>query len=154
MTDAAGEGGTDLEAEPQRHVGYLIRRAQQRHVAAWTRIASAEISSVQYTILVVLDRLGEASQRELCDEVDLDRSTIADLVKRMERKGLIERRRDPADARRNTVTLTDAGRAERERLRPLVDQVQEALVASMSLKDRRALRAGLRALLQLDDETT
>jgi DNA-binding MarR family transcriptional regulator len=150
MTDAGGE----LEAEPQRHVGYLIRRAQQRHVAAWTRIASSEISSVQYTILVVLDARGEASQRELCDEADLDRSTIADLVARMERKGLIARRRDPQDARRNTVTLTDAGRAERERLRPLVDQVQEALVGSMSLKDRRALRAGLHALLAQEDATT
>lgn len=147
MTDAAGE----LEAEPQRHVGYLIRRAQQRHVAAWTRIASSEISSVQYTILVVLDARGEASQRELCDDADLDRSTIADLVARMERKGLIARRRDPQDARRNTVSLTDAGRAERERLRPLVDQVQEALVASMSLKDRRALREGLKALLAQGD---
>ncbi len=154
MTDAASEGEADLEAEPQRHVGYLIRRAQQRHVAAWTRIASSEISSVQYTILVVLDRLGEASQRELCDEVDLDRSTIADLVKRMERKGLIARRRDPADARRNTVTLTDAGRSERARLRPLVDQVQDALVASMSPNERRALRAGLIALLRQDERAT
>ena len=154
MTDAAGEQQAELEAEPQRHVGYLIRRAQQRHVAAWTRIASSEISSVQYTILVVLDRMGEASQRELCDEADLDRSTIADLVARMERKGLIARRRDPKDARRNTVTLTDAGRGERERLRPLVDQVQEALVASMSPKDRRALRAGLHALLAQEDATT
>lgn len=148
MTDAEGELSDERDAEPQRHVGYLIRRAQQRHVAAWTRIASSEISSVQYTILVVLDARGEASQRELCDDADLDRSTIADLVKRMERKGLIARRRDPEDARRNTVTLTGAGRSERERLRPLVDQVQEALVASMSPQDRRALRAGLIALLQ------
>jgi DNA-binding MarR family transcriptional regulator len=146
MTDAS-----QLGEEPQRHVGYLIRRAQQRHVAAWTRIASSEISSVQYTILVVLDQRGEASQRELCDDADLDRSTIADLVARMERKGLIARRRDPQDARRNTVTLTDAGRAERERLRPLVDEVQEALVATMSNKERRALRDGLRALLHQSD---
>ena len=147
MTDAAIE----LEAEPQRHVGYLIRRAQQLHVAAWTRIASSEISSVQYTILAVLDRLGEASQRELCDEADLDRSTIADLVARMERRGLIARRPDPEDARRKTVTLTDAGRSERARLRPLVDEVQEALVASMSPEERRALRTGLHALLDQGD---
>jgi DNA-binding MarR family transcriptional regulator len=150
MMDAGHETSDLFEAEPQRHIGYLIRRAQQRHVAAWTRIASAEISSVQYTILVVLDRLGEASQRELGDQADLDRSTIADLVARMERKGLIARRRDPVDARRNTVTLTDLGRAERERLRPLVDQVQAELVSSMSQDDRRALRNGLHALLQRD----
>ena len=77
-----------------------------------------------------------------------------DLVKRMERKGLIARRRDPADARRNTVTLTDAGRSERARLRPLVDQVQDALVASMSPNERRALRAGLIALLRQDERAT
>lgn len=145
MTDAVDD--RDAEPEPQRHIGYLIRRAQQRHVAAWTRIASTEISSVQYTVLVVLDRLAEASQRDLCDEADLDRSTIADLVARMERKGLIARQRDPDDARRNTVTLTDVGRAERQRLRPLVEQVQEALVASMSAEDRLSLRAGLHRLL-------
>jgi DNA-binding MarR family transcriptional regulator len=140
-----------LEPEPQRHIGYLIRRAQQQHVAVWSRVASAEISSVQYTILVVLDRLGEASQRELCDAVDLDRSTIADLVARMERRGLLERRRDPDDARRKTVTLADAGRLERERLRPLVYEVQETLMRSMSPVERRTLRTGLRALLGLDD---
>lgn len=141
------------EQEPDRHIGYLIRRAQQRHVAVWTRVASAEISSVQYTILVVLDRLGEASQRELCDAVDLDRSTIADLVARMERRGLVERRRDPYDARRKTVTLADAGRVERERLRPLVDEVQATLMRSMSARERRALRAGLRALLGTNEDS-
>lgn len=149
---ASGERSADdgLEPEPERHIGYLIRRAQQRHVAAWTRIASSEISSVQYTILVVLDRMGESSQRELCDAADLDRSTIADLVARMERKGLIERRRDPNDARRNTVTLSAAGRAERDRLRPLVEEVQEELVRSMSSRERRSLRIGLHALLDAD----
>lgn len=137
----------DSEQEPQRHTGYLIRRAQQAHVAAWTRLVSTEISSVQYSILVVLDRVGEASQRELCDEVDLDRSTIADLVRRMERHGLIERRRDHADARRNTVTLTSHGLEERHRLRPLVHDVDKELTAALSPQEREALRHGLRVLL-------
>lgn len=138
----------DSEQEPQRHTGYLIRRAQQAHVAAWTRLVSTEISSVQYSILVVLDRLGEASQRELCDEIDLDRSTVADLVRRMEKHGLIERRRDPADARRNTVTLTTHGRAERMRLRPLVHEVDLELTGGLKPVEREALRRGLRALLE------
>ena len=135
------------EPEPQRYTGYLIRRAQQAHVAAWNRIVSTEISSVQYSILTTLDRLGEASQRELCDEVDLDRSTIADLVSRMERHGLITRHRSPEDARRNTVTLTDHGRAERMRLQPLVAEVEDALTGDLTDDERTALRAGLRAVL-------
>lgn len=135
------------EREPERYTGYLIRRAQQRHVAAWTRIVSTEISSVQYSILVSLDRRGEASQRELCDDVDLDRSTVADLVSRMERRGLIQRRRDPADARRNTVTLTEKGLAERRRLAPLVAQVEQELTGPLDADERAALRRALRALL-------
>ncbi|WES66098.1 MarR family winged helix-turn-helix transcriptional regulator [Microbacter sp. GSS18] len=138
---------SDPEQEPQRHTGYLIRRAQQAHVATWTRMVSTEISSVQYSILVVLDRMGEASQRQLCDEVDLDRSTIADLVRRMERRGLVARRRDPLDARRNTVTLTDAGLAERRRLRPLVHAADRELTAALTSEERDAVREGLRTLL-------
>ncbi|MGC4029829.1 MAG: MarR family winged helix-turn-helix transcriptional regulator [Steroidobacteraceae bacterium] len=132
-------------AEP--HLGFLIRRAQQLHVALWARIVSTEISSVQYSILAALGRRGEASQREICDDIDLDRSTVADLVARMERRGLIRRHRDPHDGRRNTVTLTASGRAEHRRLAPLVEQVQHELAAGLAQRDRKALREGLQSLL-------
>lgn len=135
------------DLEPQRHLGYLLRRAQQVHVATWARLASADTTSVQYAILAVLERRGEVSQRELGDDVDLDRSTIADLVARMQRRGLIARRRSAADARRNTVTLTDAGRAELHRLRPEVLGVQEALAADLSTAEVAELRRLLRRLL-------
>jgi len=144
MTDERGAGGIP---EPQRHLGYLLRRAQQLHVATWSRVVSAEISSVQYSILVTLDQRGEASQRELCDAVDLDRSTIADLVARMERHGLIARRRDDVDARRNTVTLTEHGLAERRRLLPLVEAAQAELVKGMSVEQQEALRDALHTML-------
>lgn len=134
--------------EPQRHVGNLIRRAQQLHLATWARLASPEITSAQYSILAVLDRAGEASQRELCDEVDLDRSTIADLVRRMERADLIARRRSDGDARRNVVTLTAHGAAERARLAPLVVEVQRELTAGLSDDDASALFRGLWAMLE------
>lgn len=136
-----------LAREPQRHIGYLIRRAQQLHVATWSRVVSAEISSVQYSVLAILDRVGEASQRELCDEIDLDRSTVADLVARMERRGLVRRDRDPLDTRRNTVRLTPAGRTERDRLAPLVEQVQRELTSALSPQEGAALRKALLRML-------
>jgi len=134
--------------EPQRHVGNLIRRAQQLHLSTWARVASPDITSAQYSILVVLDRLGEASQRELCDEVDLDRSTIADLVRRMEKADLIARRRADGDARRNVVTLTEHGAAERVRLAPLVADVQRALTGHLDGVETTALFRGLWAMLE------
>lgn len=140
------DGGAALH-EPQRHLGYLIRRAQQLHVATWSRLVSTETSSVQYSVLAVLDRRGEASQRELCDEVDLDRSTIADLVTRMERRGLIQRERDPRDVRRKTVRLTSAGTAERAGLAARVEQVQDELTAALSPEQSAQLRSILTRML-------
>jgi DNA-binding MarR family transcriptional regulator len=72
------------EPEPLRHTGHLIRRAQQRHAALWQEHVSAEVSSVQYAALAVLERMPGASQSELGAELDLDRSTIADIVSRLE----------------------------------------------------------------------
>lgn len=146
-------GVTDEEAdqEPQCHTGHLIRRAQQAHVATWTRLVSTEISTVQYSVLVVLDRRGELSQRELGDAVDLDRSTIADLVSRMERHGLVSRHQDSRDGRRKTVRLTAHGLDERRRLRPLVELVEEQLTGSLPDRIRDALRGALRLLLAQQD---
>ncbi|MGN6130716.1 MAG: MarR family winged helix-turn-helix transcriptional regulator [Nocardioidaceae bacterium] len=144
MTDDATDGA---DLEPQRHTGHLIRRAQQLHVAAWARIVSTQISTVQYSALVVLEQNRAMSQRELCDAVDLDRSTIADLVARMERHDLVHRTPDPQDARRKTVALTDHGRTERWRLQPLVDQVEHALTGTLTGEARRALRDALRRML-------
>lgn len=137
--------------EPERHIGYLIRRAQQLHVAVWARVVSTEISSVQYSILVLLERHSGASQRELCDLVDLDRSTIAELVSRMERRGLISRRRDPDDGRRNTLEITAKGLSERRRLLPLVEKVQEELVAPLAPEESALLWRALRAVVDRPD---
>jgi DNA-binding MarR family transcriptional regulator len=134
--------------EPQRYTGYLIRRAQQRHVAAWARLVSTETTSVQFAVLAVLDRLGESSQQQLCQAVDLDRSTIADLVARMERRGLLTRRRAADDRRRNVTALTPEGRAELDRLRPGVEAVEHALTGGLDAQERAALRASLRRLLE------
>ncbi|MGK0715809.1 MarR family winged helix-turn-helix transcriptional regulator [Leucobacter sp. W1153] len=147
--EAAGViiGGIQDAHEPHAHVGFLIRRAQQLHVAVWARVVSTEVSSVQYSILVTLHRLGDASQRELCDEAGLDRSTIAEILRRMERDGLVERQRSAEDARRNSVRLTTLGLAERRRLKPLVLKVQQELTAGLNAAERAQLELSLNRLL-------
>jgi len=127
-------------AGPSRHIGNLIRRAQQTHVACWARDVSDSISSVQYAALEVLAVHPGSSQRELGDALDLDRSTIADLVRRMERSGLLERLRDDTDRRRNVLALSPAGEAAYARLRPRVDRLQLTLVRGLSAEETAVLR--------------
>ena len=141
MNAGGAPGGT------RRHIGSLIRRAQQRHLALWSAEVSQRISSVQYAALEALGTAPGASQRELGEELGLDRSTIADLVRRMESAGLLERRRDDGDRRRNALELTPLGRSELERLGPLVDRVQVELVERLDPAEEAALRRGLLRLI-------
>ena len=130
------------------HTGSLIRRAQQRHVAEWNRLVSKTITSVQFAALAVLAHQPEASQRELGDALEMDRSTIADLAARLERHGLVERAQDPADKRRYILRLTALGKNELERLRPLADEVEQALPRSLQASELKLLHTLLYALLK------
>ncbi len=129
------------------HVGFLIRRAQQVHLAVWAQEAGPELSNVQFGVLNVLHRTGGASQRELCDALDLDRSTVAGLVARLEARGLVERARTSADRRRNLVRLTEAGAAELRRFVPHAAQVDASLTAGLSEDERLTLRRLLTRIL-------
>lgn len=133
--------------EPQRFTGFLLRRAQQQHVATWLRIVGSEPTSIQYGVLSVLARRPGSAQKVLCEELDLDRSTIADLCVRLERNGLVSRSQDREDRRRNVLKLTEAGQAEFSRLGPLVEQVQAELSAGLSEAEIQQLRSLLNTML-------
>mgnify|MGYP001197174914 CR=1 FL=1 len=129
------------------HTGHLLRRAQQMHLALWNREVSLEVSSVQFAALSVLERRPGISQADLGAELDLDRSTIADLVERMARNGLVERAQSSEDRRRKVLTLTERGRVTVRELRPLVDRVEALLTESLDAVEGEALRHALLAML-------
>ncbi|KXU84158.1 MarR family transcriptional regulator [Paraburkholderia monticola] len=130
-----------------RFTGSLVRRAQQRHAAVWLSEVSTEITSVQYAALEALQETPGVSQRQLGDELDVDRSTIADLVARMVRNGLIERADDPVDKRSYVLFLTTAGKKQLATLRPRVEQVERILTARLTPAELAQLRRLLSALL-------
>ncbi|WP_321798275.1 MarR family winged helix-turn-helix transcriptional regulator [Caballeronia sp. J97] len=140
------------DREPlSKYTGSLVRRAQQRHVAVWLAEVSAEITSVQYAALEVLHETPGVNQRQLGDELDVDRSTIADLVARMVRNGLIERSDDLVDKRSYVLFLTAAGKKQLTALRPRVAEVERILTARLTSKECLELRRLLAALLPHDE---
>ena len=130
-----------------KFTGSLVRRAQQRHVAVWLSEVSTEITSVQYAALEILQKMPGVNQRQLGDELDVDRSTIADLVARIVRNGLIERSDDPADKRSYVLFLTAAGKKQLATLRPRVEEVEHILTARLTRQECLELRRLLLALL-------
>ncbi|CAG9203211.1 Transcriptional regulator, MarR family [Paraburkholderia sabiae] len=130
-----------------KFTGSLVRRAQQRHVAVWLSEVSADITSVQYAALEILQKTPGINQRQLGDELDVDRSTIADLTARMVRNGLIERSDDPDDKRSYVLFLTTAGKKQLAILRPRVEEVERILTAKLSQRESGELKRLLAALL-------
>jgi len=132
--------------------GLLIRRSQQAHVAAWQRVVSAEITSVQFGVLNVLNSAPGSSQRELCSQLDLDRSTMTDIVQRLQKRGFIERVRHPDDKRRNALALTPVGKREFDALVPKVMRVDQVLTGGMNEQDANDLRRLLSLMLSTMDD--
>lgn len=131
----------------RRYTGLLIRRAQQAHVFHWQRIVSSEISSPQFGVLSSLKAAPGLSQADLCSELDLDRSTIADIVQRLVDRGLISRERHADDKRRYCLFLTELGAREYEALLPKVSELDAELTAQLTPQEHDELQALLERLL-------
>ncbi|CAL9364015.1 hypothetical protein SUDANB70_00731 [Streptomyces sp. enrichment culture] len=91
------------------HPGHLARRLQQAHHLLWTTMVSEKITSPQYAVLNALVAEPGLDQRTVGERVGLDRSTIADVVARLMRRGLLGKDRDPLDGRRFLLRPTGDG---------------------------------------------
>jgi DNA-binding MarR family transcriptional regulator len=105
-----GEPPTAAGVLNQR-LGYLLKHAQLA-LAEFTgpALAPLRITGRDLAVLVVLDAHEPLSQQDAAGRLDVDRTTMVDLVDGLEKKSLVERRQDPADRRRNIVQLTAEGR--------------------------------------------
>lgn len=124
-----------------------IRRVLQLHGSLWHEHVSPEVSSVQYGVLYFLCRHGSLGQRELMEHTQLDKSSLAELLRRMELQGTVETQRDPTDKRRKTVALTDRGRQLHDRLQPAAVRVNELLTEGLTATEEAMLDALLSKVL-------
>ncbi len=104
-----------------------------------TEIYQAEMSSYdltarQYAVLVALAHSEGMSQSKLVDATGIDRSTMADIVRRMLKKGIIQRKRDKDDARAYEVTITEEGQRLFEAVRPIIQRIEEKLLSALNDK--------------------
>jgi DNA-binding MarR family transcriptional regulator len=96
----------------EEQVGHLLRRAYQRHLALFQGIMGEDgPTSMQFAALVTLWRRGPLSQNLLGRLLAMDPPTVKGVVTRLMARGLVERRRDAADARLLRVALTPAALA-------------------------------------------
>ena len=89
----------------------LLHRACQRIDDLFlVNVGEQDVTPRQYAVLRILAAQKDVSQTDISDATGIDRSTLADIVRRLVGKKLVERKRTKNDARMYAVRLTDAGR--------------------------------------------
>jgi MarR family transcriptional regulator, lower aerobic nicotinate degradation pathway regulator len=102
-------------------------------------LASAEARRYHYKVLAALDEYGSASQAALGRRCGIDRSDMVATINELADRGFVERAPDPADGRRNVVTLTRKGRGHLRKLDRLVAEAQDELLVPLSPRERTQL---------------
>jgi len=148
-------------AEKQKHpdgglsqsVTHLLHRVLQLALDFHAEASGPSgLTQRQYTVLAAAGVADGVSQSDLVRATGIDRSTLADLVARMISKGLLERQRSATDARANSVSLSEAGRAAlAEGGRPAA-RSDARLLSLLPAKKRDAFLKTLAALAVAADE--
>jgi DNA-binding MarR family transcriptional regulator len=109
-------------------------------------------------VLVAVSQNEGLSQTQLVDKTGVDRSTLADIVRRMLKKGLLQRRRTKDDARAYAVKLTEEGWRILKAADPLAKRVDDKILAALPGQQRERFLQDLalivEALGKLESETS
>jgi DNA-binding MarR family transcriptional regulator len=128
-------------------LGYLLKRAQQRMAELNSEaLAPYGINGRELAVLLTLADHEPASQQQAAGHMGVDRTTMVALLDGLEAKGLVTRRPQEGDRRRNVVELTATGQGILGRATEASDVAERALVSSLSARDAQQLRKLLQAI--------
>lgn len=130
----------------------LLHRAAQIADEAFAEAAvEAKLTPRQFSVLRAVASKPGISQTGLVEVTGIDRSTLADIVKRLVGKRLLCRVRTKADARMYSVKLTDEGSSVLTKAAPSTKAVEERLLGKLTNGDRIGLLSGLENLISNAD---
>jgi DNA-binding MarR family transcriptional regulator len=112
----SGDFDMDRAYRLDDQVGFILRKANQRHTAIFSELIGDDLTPTQFATLAKLHELGECSQNRLGRLVAMDAASIKGVVDRMVKRGFLRAAADCNDRRRLTLMLTPEGRAFTERV--------------------------------------
>ena len=135
--------------------GYLFRRMQQIAVAIFVEECKAyDLTPVQYAALVAIRTHPGIDATRLSAVIAFDRSTLGNVIKRLESKAWVERKPSRDDKRIKLLSLTRAGEALLRNIMPSVDRAQARMLQPLKPADRKMLLALMTQLVDLNNEAS
>lgn len=127
---------------------HLLHRAGQRADELFTAtMGEKDLTPRQFAVLKAVAQMESPSQTALVEHTGIDRSTIADIVRRLIKRGMLQRRRTSHDARMYAVKLTPAGRDVLEAAEPAAKTTEEQLLSALPAQQRVAMIQALSTIV-------
>lgn len=133
-----------LRSLPSRLLNLAAGYAQRQ---AGERLATLDSRKWHYAVLAALEEFGPDSQSGLSDRTGIYRSDLVATINDLTARGFVVRAHDPADRRRNAITLTEAGRRHLKRLDVLLADAEAEFLAPLSKADRTELIRMLKVIV-------
>lgn len=138
-------------AEMLGQPGYLIRRLHQLSTAAFmTETEGHDITPIQFSALLVIGTFPNADASKISDIIAFDRTTVGQVLVRLEQKGLIIREQGTDDRRRKNLTLTAEGARIVHDVSQNIPDVEERIIGRLGARERRTLIRLLQKLVVPD----
>ena len=139
-----------MKADPseklQSAIHLLHRAGQCADELFASHMGATDITPRQFAVLKALAASDDPSQSDLVNKTGIDRSTMADIIRRLVGKSLVQRRRTRRDARMYAVRLTEKGKNALEAAEPAVRQTDDRILAAVPAAQRDQF---LRALARI-----
>ncbi|MCT4708526.1 MarR family transcriptional regulator [Enterobacteriaceae bacterium H16N7] len=114
---------------------HLLRKLFQQHTAHW-QLRLPALTKPQYAALRAIAERPGIEQATLSEAAASTKATLAEMLSRMESRGLVKRMHDPADKRQRLVYLTTEGKALLDAALPSGNEVDENFLARLSSAER------------------
>src|SRR5471032_2883003 len=149
MAQRKANGGFELSEAPS----HLIRRCQQFYGDLYAReVGSRELTKQQFILLCALEQHDGASQTTLVEITGIDRSTLAEMVRRMLEKGLLSRERTEEDQRANAVAISPSSRKALRGARNAADRAERVLLEALPQPERQKFVKALSQIAQAAEQ--
>ena len=151
LTNMAKSAHTEptVTARLDRSPIHLLHRAGQCAGDIFqTKLGDADLTPRQFAVLVTVAQNEGLSQTQLVEKTGIDRSTLADIVRRMLKKSLLQRRRTREDARAYAVKLTEEGWRLLRSVEPTAIEVDSAVLSVLKADERDQFISNLNTIVE------
>lgn len=130
-------------------VGFVTNKEAKKIVKAFSQVLSYQgITRTQWIALYYLSISEYINQSELADTMNVEKSTMARLIDRMEKEGYVKREKHESDRRITYIRLTDVGRQRNKDLMPFGEDFNNTIIRDITEEDLDIFKKVLNKLVE------